>query len=535
MEGTKRAAQDTTRRPVCGMDMGLRAVRILSASFVLAALLNGVAGQSSIGLTLPETVNTIVGDPVTLPATFQTNRRIMTVSWVKVQTETIKRTSVLTYYPLLGSSEAHGTYQGRAELVGRASLKLSTTELGDEGTYVLSIVVQGLGTEEGAVRLNLLVPPKVTVGPSNPYVTSAGRTATLSCTVKDAKPNITSLHWEKNSVRIDSEKFDTKYSGGNLRSPDLAIRHVTRADGGLYKCVTNHVVRSTSATLKVEVLYAATILTVSDSLAAVTSERVILQCVAEGNPPPDITWMRNGVRLRSVTRTVSHDTTRAGSVVLQNVQMNATGTYVCTASNGVGKSDIKSLQLSVKAFRSTMDENTIAILVGSIAGGLWLLICLGLSVYFFRRRRDRAEKKRFSFYYNMGRGQADATDSKAGEETLEVTRHPNLQPPAKTVSQKGPYAGIETIRRTTKGKVRRYAQVLYAYHAQEENELYMETGDVIEVLEGEDGGWCLGYLKGRIGLFPSNYVKFLSASQVSAAKIRELYSDASKKQGKSSI
>eukprot|EP00058_Branchiostoma_floridae_P028599 XP_002614090.1 hypothetical protein BRAFLDRAFT_67324 [Branchiostoma floridae] len=468
----------------------------------------GVAGQSSIGLTLPETVNTIVGDPVTLPATFQTNRRIMTVSWVKVQTET-KRISVLSYYPLLGSSEAHGTYQGRAELVGRASLKLSTTELGDEGTYVLSIVVQGLGTEEGAVKLNLLV--------------------------KDAKPNITSLHWEKNSVRIDSEKFDTKYSGGNLRSPDLAIRHVTRADGGLYKCVTNHVVRSTSATLKVEVLYAATILTVSDSLAAVTSERVILQCVAEGNPPPDITWMRNGVRLRSVTRTVSHDTTRAGSVVLQNVQMNATGTYVCTASNGVGKSDIKSLQLSVKAFRSTMDENTIAILVGSIAGGLWLLICLGLSVYFFRRRRDRAEKKRFSFYYNMGRGQADATDSKAGEETLEVTRHPNLQPPAKTVSQKGPYAGIETIRRTTKGKVRRYAQVLYAYHAQEENELYMETGDVIEVLEGEDGGWCLGYLKGRIGLFPSNYVKFLSASQVSAAKIRELYSDASKKQGKSSI
>ncbi|XP_066297444.1 protein amalgam-like [Branchiostoma lanceolatum] len=518
------------------MDTRMRTFLIVTVSCVLTSLRYGVSGQSSIGLTLPKSVNTIVGDPVTLPATFQTSRRIISVSWVKVKTET-KRTSVLSYYPLLGSSEAHGSYEGRAELVGRASLKLSRTEVGDEGTYVLSIVVQGLGTEEGAVKLNLLVPPKVTVGPSNPYVTSAGRTATLSCTVKDAKPNVTSLHWEKNSVKIDSEKFDTKYSGGNLRSPDLAIRHVTRADGGLYKCVTNHVVRSTSATLKVEVLYAATILTVSDSLAAVTSERVILQCVAEGNPPPDITWMRNGVRLRSVTRTVSHDTTRAGSVVLQNVQMNATGTYVCTASNGVGKSDIKSLQLSVKAFRSSMDENTIAILVGSIAGGLWLFICLGLTVYFFRRRRDRAEKKRFSFYYNMGRGQADAADSKAGEETLEVTRHPNLQTPAKTVSvsQKGPYAGIETIRRTTKGKVRRYAQVLYAYHAQEENELYMETGDVIEVLEGEDGGWCLGYLKGRIGLFPSNYVKFLSASQVSAAKIRELYSDASKKQGKSSI
>ena len=54
---------------------------------------------------------------------------------------------------------------------------------------------------------------------------------------------------------------------------------------------------------------------------------------------------------------------------------------------------------------------------------------------------------------------------------------------------------------------------MYCYRPAEENELALEVDDVIEVLEGEDGGWCLGYLRGRIGLFPSNYVKFLSASQ----------------------
>ncbi|KAI8488536.1 hypothetical protein Bbelb_338480 [Branchiostoma belcheri] len=82
-------------------------------------------------------------------------------------------------------------------------------------------------------------------------------------------------------------------------------------------------------------------------------------------------------------------------------------------------------------------------------------------------------------------------------------------------------SGINTMRKSLAKKDRRYACVLYSYHPREDNELPLEPDDVIEVLEGEDGGWCLGYLRGRIGLFPSNYVKFVSSNEVAAMKSRK--------------
>ncbi|XP_019637174.1 PREDICTED: hemicentin-1-like [Branchiostoma belcheri] len=497
----------------------------------------GCLCQSSIGLTLPDTVNTIAGDPVTLPATFQTDRRIATITWTKVEKKADRetRTPILTAIPMMGSTEAHGPYQGRVELVGKASLKIDRTTAEDQGQYVLTLIGQGIGTEEGFIDLNVMVPPKIAVGPSDPVMAASGRSATLTCSVTEAKPNITSLHWEKDGALIDSSRLVTKYSGGNLQSTNLVIHFVTRGDAGVYKCITDHVVRKASAALTVRVLYPATILSISDAQTVSVSDRITLQCVAEGNPPPNITWTRNGVRLRGVTKTVSRDV-RAESVVLDDVTVNASGIYACTAANSVGKSDLKSVEVIVQGSQSWLDDSSIAILVGAIAGGLWLAICVGLVVYFVRRRRNRQDKKRFAFYYNMGRKQPDGTDGKTGEETLEVTRHPHLKLPAKPVSGAPTYGGIDTMRRT-KGKVRRYGLVLYTYHPQEDNELYLEIDDVIEVLEGEDGGWCLGYLRGRIGLFPSNYVKFLSASQVSASKLRELYdsSDPNRRSGKSSV
>ncbi|KAI8478705.1 hypothetical protein Bbelb_435650 [Branchiostoma belcheri] len=74
-------------------------------------------------------------------------------------------------------------------------------------------------------------------------------------------------------------------------------------------------------------------------------------------------------------------------------------------------------------------------------------------------------------------------------------------------------AGIPTMRRAADKRGRRYARVMYPYLAQEGNELCLEVDDVIEVLEGDSGGWCLGYLGGDVGLFPSNYVKFLSSNE----------------------
>lgn len=50
-------------------------------------------------------------------------------------------------------------------------------------------------------------------------------------------------------------------------------------------------------------------------------------------------------------------------------------------------------------------------------------------------------------------------------------------------------------------------RVLYSFHAEETDELGFNAGDIIKVLECSDQAWWKGQLRGKTGLFPSNYTK----------------------------
>lgn len=51
------------------------------------------------------------------------------------------------------------------------------------------------------------------------------------------------------------------------------------------------------------------------------------------------------------------------------------------------------------------------------------------------------------------------------------------------------------------------ARTLYAYDAQDTDELSFNAGDLIEILKEDESGWWTGRLRGKQGLFPSNYVQ----------------------------
>jgi hypothetical protein len=55
------------------------------------------------------------------------------------------------------------------------------------------------------------------------------------------------------------------------------------------------------------------------------------------------------------------------------------------------------------------------------------------------------------------------------------------------------------------------ARVLFGYHANNEDELTLQEGEIITVLdrEIEDGGWWLGEIHGKKGVFPDNFVELL--------------------------
>ncbi|KZC09955.1 Unconventional myosin-Ie, partial [Dufourea novaeangliae] len=53
------------------------------------------------------------------------------------------------------------------------------------------------------------------------------------------------------------------------------------------------------------------------------------------------------------------------------------------------------------------------------------------------------------------------------------------------------------------------AKALYDYNAQDLDELELKEGDILEILKEHEGGWWHGRLKGKTGLFPSNYIEKL--------------------------
>lgn len=70
----------------------------------------------------------------------------------------------------------------------------------------------------------------------------------------------------------------------------------------------------------------------------------------------------------------------------------------------------------------------------------------------------------------------------------------------------------ETILRSNKRgeRRRRRCQVAFSYLPQNDDELELKVGDIIEVVGEVEEGWWEGVLNGKTGMFPSNFIKELS-------------------------
>ncbi|NXC50417.1 CD2AP protein, partial [Penelope pileata] len=69
-----------------------------------------------------------------------------------------------------------------------------------------------------------------------------------------------------------------------------------------------------------------------------------------------------------------------------------------------------------------------------------------------------------------------------------------------------PHPPSKTFKRKSK---KRQCKVLFEYIPQNEDELELKLGDVIDISEEVEDGWWSGTLNGKSGLFPSNFVKEL--------------------------
>ncbi|OBS76809.1 hypothetical protein A6R68_16736, partial [Neotoma lepida] len=105
------------------------------------------------------------------------------------------------------------------------------------------------------------------------------------------------------------------------------------------------------------------------------------------------------------------------------------------------------------------------------------------------------------------------TEPKDDNLPIKRERHGNVASLVQRISTYGlPAGGIQphpqtkSIKKKTK---KRQCKVLFDYLPQNEDELELTVGDIIDINEEVEEGWWSGTLNNKLGLFPSNFVKEL--------------------------
>nr|CAD7426504.1 unnamed protein product [Timema monikensis] len=119
-------------------------------------------------------------------------------------------------------------------------------------------------------------------------------------------------------------------------TPDntLTITDIRREDSGIYKCTASSFVGRITAVAQVRVNVAPSFTTHPDNLTLKTGGLAELRCVADGSPPPAITWYKDGQPLIAGGRV----TIAPGGYQMrvQHAKESDSGLYVCRAQNSVG-------------------------------------------------------------------------------------------------------------------------------------------------------------------------------------------------------
>ncbi|KAF2365127.1 Immunoglobulin I-set [Trinorchestia longiramus] len=122
----------------------------------------------------------------------------------------------------------------------------------------------------------------------------------------------------------------------------FTLTNIRRSDAGQYACKLYDPPLQVLHVLRVQ--YPAMIRRISpDRQQIEKGDSVTLQCEAEGNPEPAIHWSKRGGRLPSGSHSEE-----GLSITLESVDRREAGTYVCTASNGIGEPSYAEMHIEVQ-------------------------------------------------------------------------------------------------------------------------------------------------------------------------------------------
>ncbi|EPY79979.1 junctional adhesion molecule B-like isoform 1 [Camelus ferus] len=171
----------------------------------------------------------------------------------------------------------------------------------------------------------------------------------------------------------------------------IRIKNVTRKDAGKYRCEVSAPSEQgqnlEEDTVTLEVLVAPAVPSCEVPNSALSGTVVELRCQdKEGNPAPEYTWFKDGIRLLGNPKLGSQGTnssytvnTKSGTLQFNTVSKLDSGEYACEARNSIGHRRCRGKRMQVD------DLNISGIIAAVVVGALVISVC-GLGVCYAQRK-----------------------------------------------------------------------------------------------------------------------------------------------------
>ncbi|XP_006907796.1 hemicentin-1 isoform X1 [Pteropus alecto] len=207
------------------------------------------------------------------------------------------------------------------------AIEISATQLNHAGRYTC-IARNAAGSAHRHVTLRVQEPPVIQPQPSeldvilnNPILLPCEATGTPS-------PFIT---WQKEGINV----ITSGKSHAVLPRGGLQISRASREDAGTYMCVAQNPAGTALGKIKLNVQVPPVISPHPKEYIIAVDKPITLPCEADGHPPPDITWHRDG---QAITESVRQRILSSGALQIAFAQPDNAGQYTCMAANVAGSS-----------------------------------------------------------------------------------------------------------------------------------------------------------------------------------------------------
>ncbi|XP_071958828.1 immunoglobulin superfamily member 10-like [Antedon mediterranea] len=214
------------------------------------------------------------------------------------------------------------------QVLTNGSLVIMSATTDQSGTYSCS-ATNTVGSDTTSAVLTVQSSPRFTLLPSNQQVVE-GETATLQCRA-DGNPQIM-YAWFYQEQQITSDPSHQLYSNG-----DLVIYNIQKSQEGIYTCEVSNLLGYDQTQFYLSVLIPPQFSVRPQEQTVTLGQSFRLDCVAYGDPRPQVSWMKDGEELILVNNL---QLLLNGSIVVNGATEENLGTYTCVATSNAGSNQI---------------------------------------------------------------------------------------------------------------------------------------------------------------------------------------------------